>query len=232
MKLVATPLARADGLRDRHVVVTGGAGALGSALVAALRTRGATCHLPLRRSELAAQPGVHLTTGVDLADDAAVTRYFATLPPLWASVHLAGGYASAPLLETSLEQLRTQLDINLVTAFLCSREAARAMRRSAIAGRIVNTASRAATIPTAGAVAYAAAKAGVVALSAGLADEFRADGIVVHTIAPALLDTPKNRAAMPKADATRWTSTAAVAELILWLISPQNPLASGAVIPV
>jgi NAD(P)-dependent dehydrogenase (short-subunit alcohol dehydrogenase family) len=225
-------MATSDDLRDRHVVVTGGTGALGSAVVEALRASGAICHLPVRKAGTDATPGVLVTAGIDVADEGAVTRYYAGLPPLWASVHLAGGFAGAPLLESSLALLRAQLDVNLVTAFLCSREAVRAMRRTAGAGRIVNVASRLAVSPAGGALAYAAAKAAVAAFSSSLAAEVRDDGIVVNTIAPSVIDTPANRAAMPKADFSRWASPAAVAEVIRWLISPLNTLVSGAVVPV
>lgn len=222
-----------DDLRGRNVVVTGGAGALGGAVVEALRARGATLFLPQRGSAGGAQQaGVHVSGGVDLSDEAAVTAFYAGLPALWASVHLAGGYAGAPVLETPLSLLRAQLDVNLVTAFLCSREAVRAMRRGSAGGRIVNVASRAAVTPGGGALAYAAAKAGVVAFSAGLAAEVRDDDILVNTIAPATIDTPANRAAMPKADVARWASPAAIAEVVATLISPGNTLVTGALVPV
>ena len=225
-------MASIEDLRDRHVVITGGTGALGSAVVEVLRASGAICHLPVRRPGAPAPATVLVTPGVDLTDEAAVTRFFASLPSLWASVHVAGGYAAAPMLESSLAMLRQQVDLNLVTAFLCSREAVRAMRRSGKGGRIVNTASRAAVTPAAGAVAYAASKAGVVALTSSLAPEVRSDRILVNAIAPAIIDTPDNRAAMPNADRTTWASPAAIAETIAWLISPRNTLISGAVVPV
>src|ERR1700675_5222357 len=90
-----------------HVVVTGGTGALGSAVVGALRAAGAVCHVTnMVAAELAHyphrnDPGVHVTTGLDLADEAAVRRFYAVLPQLWASIHLAGGFAMAPIAETS-----------------------------------------------------------------------------------------------------------------------------------
>src|SRR5262245_11960324 len=141
-------------LNGRDVVVTGGLGGLGGAVVEAIAGAGATVHVPVRRSAAAgAVPsGVRLVAGVDLTDEAAVTAFYAGLPRLWASVHLAGGFAGAPLLDTKLDLLRGQLDVNLVTAFLCCREAARNI--GGAGGRLVNVGSRAALEPAGGAVAY------------------------------------------------------------------------------
>jgi NAD(P)-dependent dehydrogenase (short-subunit alcohol dehydrogenase family) len=225
-------------LLDRHVVITGGQGGLGGAVVDAFVDAGAVVHLPVR----AVAPGtiprarIHLTA-VDLTDEAAVAAFYRGLPGLWASVHLAGGYAGAPITEIDQAALRTQIDINLVTAFSCCREAVRKMRASGTGaaspgGRIVNFASRAALVPGGGALAYAAAKAGVVALSQGLAIEVRGDGILVNALAPQTIDTPNNRAAMPNADFSRWSRPADIARTLLWLVAPDNVLVTGAVIPI
>src|SRR5437764_13549477 len=86
-----------------NVVVTGGTGALGTAVVTRLRMAGAVCHVTnLVAAELETyahrnDPAVHLHTGIDLADEAAVGRFYAGLPPLWASIHLAGGFAMPPV---------------------------------------------------------------------------------------------------------------------------------------
>ncbi|PYV11049.1 MAG: short-chain dehydrogenase, partial [Acidobacteria bacterium] len=105
----------AFGLEGRHVVITGGAGALGQAVVRAFAGAGAVCHLPIRgRAELPAGAAVNLVPGVDLADEQAVVSFFAGRPPLWASVHLAGGFRAAPIAETSRADLDRQLDTNLV----------------------------------------------------------------------------------------------------------------------
>jgi NAD(P)-dependent dehydrogenase (short-subunit alcohol dehydrogenase family) len=219
-------------LQDRHVVITGGQGGLGPTVVDAFAAAGAICHLPVRKpAGQAGRDRVHVTA-VDLGDEAAVANYYRGLPGLWASVHLAGGYAGAPIVDTDLAALRKQLDINVVTAFLCSREAVRKLRAQGQGGRIVNAASRAALVPGGGALAYAAAKAAVLALSAGLAIEVRGDGILVNTIAPATIDTPNNRGAMPTADRSRWTQPGDIARTLLWLATPDNGGVTGAVIPV
>jgi NAD(P)-dependent dehydrogenase (short-subunit alcohol dehydrogenase family) len=217
-------------LSGRHVVITGGRGGLGGAVVDAFLGAGATCYLPDRgRGTSPARAGVEVLPGIDLADEAAVRGLYAGLPSLWASVHLAGGYAGAPIGETKLADLRAQLDLNLTTAFLCCREAVRKM--GAAGGRIVNVSSRAALVPAGGSIAYAASKAAVVSLTACLAEEVKGQNILVNAVAPSTIDTPANRAAMPGADSTRWTKPAELAALILWLASPGNTATSGAVVP-
>jgi NAD(P)-dependent dehydrogenase (short-subunit alcohol dehydrogenase family) len=219
----------------RQVVVTGAAGGLGAAVVDALLGAGAVCHLPVRgAAPLPRHERVVTVEGIDLADDAAVTAFYASRPPLWASIHLAGGFTARAALDTSLADLRAELDRNFVTAFLCCREAARAMRARSpgAGGRIVNVSSRAALRPAGGAVAYTIAKAAVATLTEALADELGPDGIAVNAVVPSIIDTAANRAAMPAADHARWPKPAEIAATIAWLASPQQTLTSGALIPV
>jgi NAD(P)-dependent dehydrogenase (short-subunit alcohol dehydrogenase family) len=219
-------------LEGLNVVVTGGDGALGRAVVDAFASAGAACHLPvLGAAGTESRPGVRITGKVDLTDEGAVAAYFAGLPALWASVHLAGGYAAKPIADTSRADLDRQLDLNLVTAFLCCREAVKAMRKSG-GGRIVNVAARVVEVPIGGAVAYSVSKAGVAALTRSLAVETRGDGILVNAVLPSIIDTPANRAAMPKADPAKWPKPDELARAILWLASPENRLTSGALVPV
>lgn len=221
-------------LANRHVVITGGTGALGQAVVSRLLAAGAVCHVPSRRGESGRQERLHVTGGVDLADEAAVGRFYASVPGLWASVHLAGGFAMAPLAETGRDEFLRLFDLNAVTAFLCCRAAAGVMRATGQGGRIVNVAARPALEPRRGAqmAAYATSKAAVAAFTQALAEELKPDRILVNAIAPSTIDTAANRAAMPKADPARWLSPEAAAETILHLVSPANQELSGAILPL
>src|SRR6202008_2855264 len=136
--------------------------------------------------------GVQVVPGVDLTDEGAVAAFFGGLPPLAASVHAAGGFAAARITDTSVADLERQLQVNLLTTFLCCREAVRAMRGTG-GGRIVNVGSRASEVPAGGAVAYTVSKAAVAALTRSLAEEVRGDGIQVNAVLPSIIDTPANR---------------------------------------
>jgi NAD(P)-dependent dehydrogenase (short-subunit alcohol dehydrogenase family) len=230
-----------------NVVVTGGTGALGRAVIGKLRAASAVCHVPnLVAAELedfphASDPGVHVTAGVDLADEATVHRFYQALPPLWASIHLAGGFAMAPIGETSAMEFMAQFRLNALSCFLCSAAAVAAFRArqqpgpgGLRGGRIVNVAARPALEPRLGAgmVAYAASKSAVAALTQALAQETTDEEIWINAVAPSVLDTPANRAAMPDADPRRWVAPADLAEIIVFLVSPANRVTRGAVIPV
>ena len=116
--------------RDRHVIVTGGTGALGTAVVGALLKAGAFCHVPYVSEPEAqnfahrADPRAQLVAAATLADEATVARLYDAAPNLWASIHLVGGYAWGPVSETDKAALMQQIEMNLVTCFLCSRAAA------------------------------------------------------------------------------------------------------------
>ncbi|GMV74288.1 MAG: hypothetical protein AMXMBFR78_12390 [Rubrivivax sp.] len=225
------------GIAGRNVVVTGGTGALGAVVVDRLLQAGAICYVPAREARGAGDARherLHLVAGVDLSDEAGVDRFFDGVPELWASVHLAGGFAMAGINETTRADFVQQLEVNTLTAFLCCRAAVRGMRRAGHGGRIVNVAARPGLEPRRGAgmAAYTASKAAVAALTIALAEELKREHILVNAIAPSTLDTPANRRAMPDADTSRWLSPAAAAETILHLISPANTEVSGAVLPL
>jgi NAD(P)-dependent dehydrogenase (short-subunit alcohol dehydrogenase family) len=223
--------------RDRHVVVTGGAGALGSAVVARLIEAGAACHVPCldeaeaARFRLRDHKQVTVKITGSLAEEAAIEKFYGEIPSLWASIHTVGGFAAGALRETSSATIRQQLDMNLVTCILCCRAAVRAMSGG---GRIINIAARPALEWRSGAgmAAYTASKAGVAALTAALAEEVAKDGILVNAVAPSIMDTPANRQAMPKADHALWPKVEEVAATIAFLASPDNKVTRGAIVPV
>lgn len=215
-----------------QVIVTGGAGALGSAVVEHLVARGARCHVPVRGPVDGESPeGVVLTGSVDLTEESSVSAYYAVLPPIWASIHLAGGFAMAPIAKTTVAQLESMWRINALTCFLCMREAIARMRGSG-GGRIVNVASRPAVTAAPSMSAYAASKAAVVSMTAGVAQEVVGDDILINAVAPSIIDTPANRAAMPTADHASWPKPSEIAAIIAALASPQNRLTTGATVPV
>src|SRR6266851_7795547 len=126
--------------RDRHV--------LGTAVVGALVEAGAICRVPYviereaERFPFRDHARVTLLASADLADENAVARLFDAVPRLWASIHLVGGFAMAPIGKSMKSDLMKQIDMNFVTAFLCCRAAVNAMIPTGAGGRIVNVATR------------------------------------------------------------------------------------------
>jgi NAD(P)-dependent dehydrogenase (short-subunit alcohol dehydrogenase family) len=224
--------------KDRHVMVTGGTGALGHAVVGALIENGAHCHVSyMVEAEAQSFPfreNVTLQAAGDLADEAAVAKLYDGVPKLWASIHLAGGFAMSSIGDTDKKKLMAQLDSNFVACFLCCRAAVKAIGRSGGGGRIVNVAARPGLEWRSGAgmVAYAASKAAVAAMTVALAEEVAKDGILVNAVAPSIMDTPANRKSIPGADYAAWPKVEEVAASILFLASPDNAVTRGGVVPV
>lgn len=220
-----------------RVVITGGTGALGASVVAECLKRGFDVHLPIVESELPAHlawRGDHRVHAKQLSldDENQVMAFYGELPELWASIHLVGGFAMAPIVSTSLAMFENQWRLNAATCFLGCREAVRTMRRGNQGGRIVNVAARPVVSPVASMTAYTASKAAVAALTQALAAEVLAEGILVNAVMPSIIDTPANRASMPTADHALWPKPEQLAETILFLASPQNALTSGMLVPV
>jgi NAD(P)-dependent dehydrogenase (short-subunit alcohol dehydrogenase family) len=220
----------------RQVVVTGGTGALGRAVVAALIKAGAQCHVSyLHEAEAQSFPhkqNVTLHAVGDLADEAVVAKLYGAVPKLWASIHLAGGFAMNSIVDTDKAKLMQQVDMNFVACFLCCRAAVKAMGQGG--GRIVNVAARPALEWRSGSgmVAYAASKAAVAAMTVALSEEVAKDGILVNAVAPSILDTPANRKSIPNADFSAWPKVEEVAATIAFLASPDNAVTRGGVVPV
>lgn len=232
-------------LDNRHFVVTGGAGALGSAVVELLLEAGARCSVPcFNDQEFASFPfknkdGVYTNTPVDLANEEQCQAFFEEAinlqGELWGSIHIAGGFGMGAIEDTPLADFNKQLNMNTVTCYNSCRAAVQWMRKSSHkGGRIVNIASRPAVEPRQGKgmTAYTVAKAGVAALTEVLAAEVVEDNILVNAIAPSIIDTEANRSAMPDADYENWPKPGQLAQQIGYLVSPTNEVTRGGVIPV
>ena len=220
----------------REALVTGGTGALGTAVVGRLLAAGATVHVPVYIPEELEgfshrdHDAVRIHEGLDLALETDVARLYGAINSLYASIHIAGGFAMGPIEETSLETWNHLIRMNATTSFLCSREAVRAL--DGREGRIVNVAARPVLVPTAQMSAYAASKAAVAAMTLSLSEELAEQGVWVNAVVPSIIDTPVNRAAMPGAEHAAWPKPEEIGETIVFLASPQNQATRGALVPV
>jgi len=228
----------------RVVVVAGAAGNLGEAVARAFDGAGARLVLLDRASDrLAAlypewaRDGHHLLlTGVDVADEASVSAAVGTalerLGRIDVLANTVGGWRGGAVTDEAAVQMWDLLHgLNARTALILSRAVIPPMLEQG-EGKIVHTAARAALAGTARSAAYSASKAAVVRLVEGLAAELGPKGINVNCVLPGTIDTPQNRAAMPKADFGRWVPPGAIAQVFLFLASEAAWPINGAAIPV
>jgi NAD(P)-dependent dehydrogenase (short-subunit alcohol dehydrogenase family) len=168
----------------------------------------------------------------ELTSEADVARLYDGVTDLWASIHIAGGFAMGSVADTDNAGMMHMLNMNFVSCYLCCRAAVRSFGASG--GRIVNIAARPALEPRLGGgmAPYAASKAAVAAFTQSLAAEMAGRRILVNAVAPSIIDTPANRAAMPKADHAAWPTPEQIAATIAFLASPENQVTTGAVVPV
>jgi len=181
---------RLDGLDGRVALVTGAARGIGRRIAEVLRDQGAR----VAAGDLAAPeiPDV-LGVAMDVADEGAVEAAFRRVEERLGAVEVlvlnAGVFVIEPFEETSLASWRRSIDINLTGAFICARRALPAMRAAGY-GRVVAIGSSAGKTGGAKSVAaYAASKAGVMALAKSIAGEYAGTGITANALAPALIDT-------------------------------------------
>jgi NAD(P)-dependent dehydrogenase (short-subunit alcohol dehydrogenase family) len=215
-----------------NVLITGANGGLGTAVCQEFLAGGAK----VIGVSLAWKQTVPFTTvSADVTTEAgceSMVKQALELGPIDALVHLVGGFAGgSPVAETTDQTWDSMMNINLRAAFCCMRAALKPMQ-AAGRGRIVAIGTRMAVEPSPNFAAYAVSKAALVALVKNVAAEGQKFGVTANVVLPSTIDTPANRAAMPKADFSRWVAPQSIAKLLVFLTSDAAADTSGAVIPI
>lgn len=236
-------------IQSNVVLVAGGTGGLGRAVTLAFVEAGAHVIVTFQRpgdlddlksaasAKLVAADGASLDGfKVDVTDEAAVSKLIDGIVErhgrLDCLVNAVGGYAGGTRLwELEIKVFEQQLSLNLRAGFVLARAAARVMVKRG-SGAIVNVASKAAVDHAAGASAYAASKAAAVAMIDCLAADLKGTGVRANSILPSIIDTLRNRMAMPEADFAKWPKPEEIARVILFLCSDEARLIQGASVPV
>jgi|SRR5579863_1017557 len=231
------------GFSGKVVLVAGGTGGLGSAVSLAFLEEGARVIVTYRNREefaaLADAAGANSPLEghpVDVLDESGVgqfiDRVIANHARLDAMVNTVGGYAGGvKLWDLDTKVFDRMIALNLRAGLLLSRAAIPAMLK-AKRGVIVNVASKAAVEHTAGDAAYAASKAGALAMMDSLAGDLKGTGVRVNSVLPGIIDTEANRKAMPGADFAKWPKPQDIARVILFLCSDAAKVIHGAALPV
>jgi NAD(P)-dependent dehydrogenase (short-subunit alcohol dehydrogenase family) len=218
-----------------EVLVAGGTGALGAAVVKELVEAGypvgATWVVESERERLEGLEGVELIKA-DLFDPAQAAAAVAAISDLGAVVNLVGGYAETGRVhETDPEEFDRVMRLNLRPNILLARAAIPRWLRGG-GGSFVAVSARPALRPFPGAPAYIVSKAAVLSFVQTLDAEYRHDGVRANAILPSVIDTPANRAAQPDADYSKWVAPGEIAKVIRFLVSDDSTPMSGAAVPV
>lgn len=228
-------------MKGKTIVVSGGFGNLGRAVAQAASDRGASVAAldvaPTPPMGLAERlgPCAAVLGSVDLSSAEGARRamedVMARFGRLDALINIAGGFRWETVEDGDAATWDLLFATNVKTALNASRAALPHLLRSG-AGRIVNVGANSALKAAAGMGAYAASKASVHRLTESLAEELKNRGVTVNAVLPSIIDTPANRADMPKAAFDRWVAPADLAAVILFLASDEARAVTGALIPV
>jgi NAD(P)-dependent dehydrogenase (short-subunit alcohol dehydrogenase family) len=223
-------------MSDRSVVVTGGFGALGSAVAAAFAAAGhRVARIDFAPAASTAESRYLDIGGVDLTDAAAAAAAVAQVKDAFSGidmlVNIAGGFTWETVGDGAIDTWQRMYAMNVATAITMIKSALPVLL-AAEGARIVNIGAGAAIKADVGMGAYAASKSGVHRLTESLAAELAGKDITINAILPSIIDTPTNRADMPDADFSSWVQPAAIADVLLFLASPASRAITGALIPV
>ena len=219
------------------VLVAGGTGALGSAVVRELLEAGYDCaatwivDVELERGRAEFGDRAHFVRA-DLLDPGDAEQAVAAVPDLEAVVDLVGGFASGPPVhETEPEDFDRMMRLNLTPAFNLAHAAMpRLLERGG--GAFVAVSARPALRPFPGAAGYVTSKAAVLAFVQALDADYRSKGIRANAILPSVIDTPANRRDQPDADHSKWVQPAEIAKVVRFLVSDDARVVTGGAIPV
>ena len=226
---------------NHAIMVTGAGGNLGRALAHLFARRGARLvlverNLPHLRAVYGEDSEHQLLVSADLLQqaqvDAAVKAAHDRFGGIDVLCNIAGGFRMGPAVhETPDADWDFLFGLNTRSVVHAVRAAVPGMM-AAGGGRIVNVAANSALRGQAGMAAYCASKDAVIRITEAMAAELKDSHINVNCVLPGIIDTPENRAAMPTADASRWVSPDALAEVIAFLASQGARAITGAAIPV
>ena len=223
------------------VVVTGSVGNLGRAVASAFAASGANLVLIDRRRErleaaFGSEDARRLFVPTDLLDRAQVESMARAAIDRFQRIdvlcNVAGGFRmGAPVHETDEKDWEFLFDINVRTLVNCVRAVVPRMIAGG-GGKIINVGAASAQKGVAQMGAYCAAKSAVIRVTEAMAAELREKNINVNCVLPTIIDTPENRAAMPKADPTRWVAPSDLAKVFLFLASQDSRAIHGAAVSV
>ncbi len=219
------------------VLVAGGTGALGSAVVEELLGSGYACAvtwiIERERERSSSDFGERIALiEADLGEPEAAAAAVAAVDDLEAVVNLVGGFASGPRVhETDPADFRRMIELNVFPAFNLARAAVPHLIERG-GGAFVGVSARPALRPFSGAAGYVTGKAALLAFVQALDADYRGDGIRANAILPSVIDTPANRAEMPDADHSKWVAPAEIAKVVRFLVSADSAPTSGAAVPV
>ena len=238
-------------LAGRRALVTGGDSGIGQGVCFELAAHGASVAVNYvgapdeaqkMVAELQAAGAEALAVQMDVSREPDVQRAFAAVKDAFGGLDLlvnnAGVERPFLLLDMPLEAWQKVIDVNLTGAFLCAREAARAMRDQGVPGVIVNISSVHEQIAWERFSHYCASKGGMKLFAQSIAKELAPLGIRVVNVGPGAVDTPINRSVLedPQESAqvlaevplNRWGHVSDIAKAVAWLASEQAGYVTGA----
>ena len=227
--------------KESRVVVTGGAGALGQAVVSYFEERGARVAVLDYSDEILTgafsdQSAGNLYLACDLTNRDSCASVVKNILGEFGGIdilcNIAGGFLMGEMVHETTDKTWDFL-FNLNSRSILNMGAVIVPEMlKAKKGKIVNIAARAATAGAAAMGAYTASKAVVMRLTESMALELRENNINVNCILPGVIDTERNRLDMPDADHGAWVSPADIAKVIGFLASEDAGAVHGAGIPV